>query len=62
MGKFRVIFLAIVSVIVSGAWASQITIENSAYQNIVIEISENVPTANCREILEELEVSRPSNI
>jgi hypothetical protein len=36
--------------------ANAISFENSAYQDVVVEIGENIPTQNCREILENLEV------
>lgn len=38
--------------------ASSITVEKSAYKNVVIEIRDNVPVDNCQTILQNLEVSQ----
>lgn len=41
--------------------ASSITVEKSAYKNVVIEIRDNIPVDNCQTILQNLEVSSVLN-
>ncbi|KFB41225.1 epithelial chloride channel protein-like protein [Anopheles sinensis] len=42
--------------------ASSITVEKSAYKNVVIEIRDNVPVDNCQTILQNLETDCTKNV
>lgn len=44
-------------VVSSVSCVAAISVENGAYQNVVIEIQKDVPLSNCLEILKSLQVS-----